>query len=273
MPEGDTIHKLARYLAQRLCGQTLTDACLRDHPGHILKGRRVDAVRAHGKHLFIELDDGRLLRSHLGMTGSWHHYRSGEAWEKPTYQAAIVLQLADEVFVCFNPMQTEVLRTGQRGQHTLPTALGPDLLALTPPFDELPARARSLLPSATPLADVLLDQRVAAGIGNVYKSEVLFLQGLHPLYPLGQATDAQLVALYRKAAELLRANLGPGPRVTRRQAVAGGPLWVYGRRGMPCLRCATPIVQARLGRHLRSTYWCPACQPPAGIASRHPDGA
>lgn len=264
MPEGDTVHKLARYLAQTLCGQTLTNAHLRDHPEHVLAGRRVTAVRAYGKHLFIELDDGRILRSHLGMTGSWHHYRAGEPWDKPAYQAAIVLQIAAEVFVCFNPMQTEVLRAGRRIQRTLPTALGPDLLSPEAPFNELPERARALLTPATPLADVLLDQRVAAGIGNVYKSEVLFLEGLHPLYPLGQTTDAQLLALYRRAAELLRANLGPGPRVIRRQAEAGGPLWVYGRKGMPCLRCGTPIVQARLGRHLRSTYWCPACQPPCG---------
>lgn len=264
MPEGDTVHKLARYLAQRLCGQTLTDTHLRDHPGYALAGRRVMAVRAHGKHLFIELDDGRILRSHLGMTGSWHHYRAGEPWAKPAQQAAIVLRVADEVFVCFNPMQIEVLWPGRPESRERAALLGPDLLSPEPPFSALPARARVRLPPTTLLADVLLDQRVAAGIGNVYKSEVLFLQGLHPSCRLGQTTDAQLVALYRKAAELLRANLGPGPRVTRRRPEAGGPLWVYGRKGLPCLRCATPIAQARLGRHLRSSYWCPACQPPCG---------
>lgn len=266
MPEGDTVHKLARYLAQRLCGQTLTDAYLRDHPGYTPADRGVTAVRAHGKHLFIELDDGHILRCHLGMTGSWHHYRAGQPWAKPERQAALVLRVAQEVYVCFNPLQTEVLRAGAPGRRVLGTALGPDLLAPDPPFADLPARARRLLRAATPLADVLLDQRVAAGIGNVYKSEVLFLQGLDPRRPLGQTSDAQLVALYGKAAELLRANLGPGPRTTRRLAQAGALLWVYGRKDMPCLRCASPIAQARLGRHLRSTYWCPICQPAGGRA-------
>jgi endonuclease-8 len=108
--------------------------------------------------------------------------------------------------------------------------------------------------------DVLLDQGVASGIGNVYKSELLFLEGLRPLAPLGEVPDRALAGLYREARRLLAANLGGGPRRTRFARGPGERLWVYGRRGRPCYRCTATVEGARLGRHLRITYWCPRCQ-------------
>ncbi|MGQ9685140.1 MAG: Fpg/Nei family DNA glycosylase [Thiobacillaceae bacterium] len=260
MPEGDSVHKLAAYLSPLLTGRRLTLARIRNHPDAQLAGHRVIGVGAHGKHLFIQLDDGRVLRSHLGMRGSWHHYRADEAWAGPAARAAIELQVGDEVLVCFNPKEVALDRAGGPGQRPLPAHLGPDLLAADVNADRLVERARTLLDADTPLADVLLDQRVAAGIGNVYKSETLFLMGIPPWQTLAQTPDETLRATFVEAARLLRANTRPGPRVTRRSADATGILWVYGRKGQPCHRCGSTIRHARLGRHLRATYWCPRCQ-------------
>ncbi len=110
------------------------------------------------------------------------------------------------------------------------------------------------------LADALLDQRVACGIGNVYKSEVLFIEGWSPLTRLDDLTNAEIVQCYLTAAGLLKRNLGGGPRVTRIVTDGSGGLWVYGRRGRPCLRCDGRIKSVRLGRHHRCTYWCGGCQ-------------
>jgi endonuclease-8 len=269
MPEGDTVHKLANYLSRLLTGQVLTQARLRSHPEVELAGHRVSGVSAHGKHLFIHIDDGRILRSHLGMYGSWHHYRSGERWDRPARQAGIVLQTEDQVLVCFNPREVALEHGHGAGGHALMAHLGPDLLAPGVEIDRIVERARGLLGADTPLVDVLLDQRVAAGIGNVYKSETLFLMGIPPLQTLAQTSDETLHALYRLAARLLGSNTRPGPRVTRHGADATGHLWVYGRRDQACHRCGSPIRYARLGRHLRSTYWCPRCQagPPDQVVS------
>ena len=229
-------------------------------------GRRIAGVFAHGKHLFIELDDACLLRSHLGMWGSWHAYAPGEAWQKPTRQASIVLDVGDRVFVCFNALQVEVMRRAGVRRRLLGQLLGPDLLQPSPAYDTIVQRARQLLDPATPLADVLLDQRVATGIGNVYKSEVLFVRSLHPLAGLRELPDGELIGLYREAAALLGRNVGGGPRVTRCAADEAGRLWAYGRTSQPCLRCGTRIVSARLGRRQRSTFWCPGCQRGAAAA-------
>lgn len=260
MPEGDTVHKLAAYLSPLLTGQCLTLARIRDHPDAELAGHRVTGVSAHGKHLFIHLDDGRVLRTHLGMRGSWHHYRTGQSWQRPACQAAVVLHADDQVLVCFNPKELKLEQARSPSQRALAMHLGPDLLAPGLDADRIVQCARTLLSPETPLLDVLLDQRVAAGIGNVYKSETLFLMGLDPRQTLAQTPDETLRATYLEAARLLQANTRPGPRVTRQSADAAGILWVYGRKDQPCHRCGTPIRYARLGRHLRPTYWCPVCQ-------------
>ena len=260
MPEGDTIFKLAAHLGPELQGRQLSAASAVAGVRADLAGRRIGEVFAYGKHLFIELDDACLLRSHLGMWGSWHAYAPGEIWQKPARQASIVLDVGDRVFVCFNALQVEVLRRAGVRRRLLGQLLGPDLLQPSPAYDAVVRRARQLLDPATPVADVLLDQRVATGIGNVYKSEVLFVGSLHPLAELGDIPDDVLIRLYREAATLLGRNLLGGPRVTRRASDEAGRLWAYGRTSQPCLRCDAQIVSARLGRRQRSTFWCPRCQ-------------
>jgi len=126
--------------------------------------------------------------------------------------------------------------------------------------DGLVRRAREILDADALLADALLDQRVASGIGNVYKSEVLFIERFSPATPIAGVDDRDLGRCFETAADLLRRNLGGGRRVTRIANDQAGRLWVYGRGGQPCLVCDTPIRSRRIGRHHRGTYWCPVCQ-------------
>jgi endonuclease-8 len=264
MPEGDTVFKLAGYLRPHLGGRQLVAGKVRGSPDAVLAGVCIGDVYARGKHLFIELDQSRLLRSHLGMRGSWHGYAPGEPWQKPLRQASIVLDTGERIFVCFNALQVEILRNGGVRRRTFDVTLGPDLLVGSLDIETILRRARELADPGMPVADVLLSQRIASGIGNVYKSEVLFLETCHPATPLVRVADADLVGLYRQASRLLRRNRQGGPRVTRWANDDAGRLWVYGRTGQHCLRCGCVIRSSKLGVRRRSTFWCPRCQPGPG---------
>jgi endonuclease-8 len=265
MPEGDTIHKLAGYLREHLVGRRVTRAQVQGQAVS-LAGQEVLGADARGKHLLLRFTDGRALRSHLGMHGSWHRYAAHGPAPRVRGRVSISLAVADlageEIFACYNAREVELLATGGDREHALVTHLGDDLLGPAPDRAAIVGRARSRLPADTLLVDVLLDQRIAAGIGNVYKSELLFLAGLPPTTTLGNVDDQVLAALYSDAQRLLRANLGGGPRTTRSAGDDAGRLWVYNRGGRPCHRCRTPIAAARLGARPRGTWWCPRCQPP-----------
>ncbi|MEM8982774.1 MAG: DNA-formamidopyrimidine glycosylase family protein [Pseudomonadota bacterium] len=262
MPEGDTIHKIAAYLAPRLERQTVEQLTLGRRPERRFAGRRVDRVQARGKHLYIDFDNGIAVRSHLGMHGSWHSYPSLLDWQKPPHRASLVLETAGTYFVCFNAKEIELVRTPGVRSRSLTMRLGPDLAVDAVDVSRLASRARDFVAADSLLIDVLLDQRIAAGIGNVYKSELMFLERFAPLTVLGSVTDADLTGLYHRAADLLQRNLGGGKRVTRFEGDGAGRLWVYGRSGKTCLRCDAGIITyQRLGVHHRGTYWCPNCQP------------
>jgi len=261
VPEGDTIHRAAARLAPALAGRPL----VRFEAPRVARpwpepGTTVTGVEARGKHLLVHLDDGRTLQTHMRMTGSWHLYRPGERWRKPAHLARVVLEVgpADDggdggwVAVCFSAPVVELVREA----HT--DHLGPDLCRADADLDEAVRRMGAVDPS-TPLADVLLDQRICCGVGNVYKSEVPFALGLHPLTPIGRLDRTQREAVVSTAAAQLQANL----TTTSRTTMAGPPgtVGVYGRRGQPCRRCGTPVVWARTGPQARGTYWCPSCQP------------
>jgi endonuclease-8 len=264
VPEGDTVHRVAARLGHELAGEVLRDGRLRHRPDARFAGRRVGSVYAHGKHLFLSFDDGTVLRSHLGMWGEWHRYPPGAPWRKPARQAVIRLDTAAATFVCFNAREAELLRSGGVRERHVHARLGDDLAAdAEPRWDRAVACARDVLEADAIAADVLLDQRPVSGIGNVYKSEVLFLERVHPGRPLADLADADLLRLWGTARDLLRRNLGEGPRVTRFEGEGKGRLWVYGRPGRPCRRCAAAVSHARMGRDLRSTYWCGGCQPGA----------
>ena len=267
MPEGDTIHKIARFMEPRLRGQRLEDVAMADAAAAArCRGRRVTDVYARGKHLFIVLDNRSTLRSHLGMYGSWHAYAPGDPWRKPQSRASLVLTTGDAIFVCFSAKEIELLRSPTVRERIVETRLGPDLVADAIELPRIVQRAREFLDGDALLADTLLDQRIACGIGNVYKSEVMFIEGLLPHATLGELADADIARCFETAAGLLRKNLGGGRRVTRFDNDGAGRLWVYGRGGLPCLRCDGQIQNARLGRHHRGTYWCPHCQRSPGAA-------
>lgn len=252
MPEGDTLHKIANRLRPALVGSVVE----RFHAPRLVgprpkAGATVVAVEAVGKHLLVTFDDSTVLHTHLRMTGSWHLYERGAAWRKPSHLARVVLTTATHEAVCFS---APVVRTTVGGTDAV-DHLGPDLCRPDADLDEVLDRMARIPEPGTTIAEVLLDQRVAAGIGNVYKSEVLWAEGLDPRTPIDAVPDDLRRRLVETAARLLRANLD----TVRRTTVPGG-LAVYRKARRPCRRCGTPIRMARWGEQARSTYWCPRCQ-------------
>ena len=267
MPEGDTVHKVARALRPLLEGEVAERVWLRGK-GELAgaAGERVEEVAALGKHFLVGLGRERVLHVHLGLHGSWHRYRPGEAWERPADAASLRLDTKSWQLVCFGAAVAECLRRSELGSHPVLSQLGPDLLAEG--FDVAVAVARARKRSAPSADELLVDHRVACGVGNVFKNEVLFLEGVHPETDPAALGDAQLAALYARARQLLEANLGGAPRTTTRAVRPGEPwprgvprLFVYDRAGEPCLRCGTRIESALQGPLGRPTYWCARCQP------------
>jgi endonuclease VIII len=266
MPEGDTIARTADVLRRALVGERVTDARARPQPGmrsvpdlSVLIGTAITAVHSRGKHLLIEFDDGHTLRTHLRMTGSWHRYRPGEAWRRPRRAASAVLETPSAVAVAFSTPVVELLTRAARRRSTPLNALGPDLLADDFAASEALGRLRER--NGDELGNALLDQRAVAGIGNVYKSEVPYLERLDPWTPVALITDEELLSALATARRLLLANVGGGARVTTGSRARGAALWVYGRAGRPCRRCGTLVRVGRQGPLARLTFWCPRCQP------------
>lgn len=222
-------------------------------------GATIEAVEARGKNLLVRFDNGLEIRTHLGMNGSWHRYPSGARWRRPAARARLALEVPGSIAVCFDAPVVELFEQRAEHRHPALARLGPDLLA--PDFETAEAlrRMRDPARAALPIAEVLLDQRALAGIGNVYKSEVCFACRIHPLTPIAAVDAATRRELAETATRLLRANLGGGPRTTA--AGPPGTVAVYGRARRPCRRCGTPVSVARTGEQARSTYWCPVCQP------------
>lgn len=268
MPEGDTIHRAAARLRPALEGARLHQLVVPRRPGPLPRpGTVIDAVRAQGKHLLVAFADGRTLQTHLGMTGSWHLYRSGQPWQKPRHLARAVIEVPEWVAVCFSAPTVRLLSSPADVGLTL-GHLGPDLCALDDAarpaaLDAAVARMEVVADPGADIADVLLDQRIAAGIGNVYKSEVLWACELDPFTPVRSVATEVRRALLEVATDQLQANLGPGRRTTVR-----GGLAVYGRARRPCRRCEAPVRRRLSGPHQRSTYWCPGCQRSPGLEPR-----
>jgi endonuclease VIII len=260
VPEGDTIHRVAAALRAALAGKELT-AFTADR----VRGRRpalgttVERVEARGKHLLVSFAAGVVLHTHLRMNGAWHLYRDGERWRKPAWQARVVIAVDGFEAVCFGAPVVELQRAAAPIAGT--AALGPDLCRADADLDECVERMDRLRDPASSIADALLDQRVACGVGNVYKSEVLWTCGVDPFRPVGQIDVHTRRELVATAARLLQSNLDRSGRVTA-PGTRGG-VAVYGRTGRPCPRCGTRISSRRQGTHARVTYWCPSCQPPA----------
>ncbi len=273
MPEGDTLARIASVLRPLLVGHTITSA--RGRPGGAqlerVVGRSVESVVARGKHLLIGFDNGLTLHTHLGLHGSWLRFPRNR--DRPGYAARVVARLEtdDWVALCVDAPTVELVETRALAIHPRLRHLGSD--TATDEFDVDAALAALRHPSrgSMSVGDALLDQRAVAGLGNVYRSELCFLERVHPLDPVASVSDEKLRAMLVRGAELVKRNSHGGARVT---TAPGTPtnVYAYGRTGRPCLRCRTPIVskvtRAREAANPRRTYWCPSCQPAASTTTR-----
>jgi endonuclease-8 len=269
MPEGDTVWLAARRLNDALAGQvlTLSDFRLPQLADVSLVGQTVTSVAARGKHLLFRLSSGSVLHTHFRMDGTWHLYRPGDRWTGgPAWQVRVVLATASWVAVGYRLPVVELVTD----EEAAVGHLGPDVLDDGFDLDEAVRRL-----GADPGREVglaLLDQRSIAGLGNLYRLEVLFLSGVSPWTPVA---DVDLPAVVRRAVRLLRANRGHWQQSTTGSLRAGQDHWVFERSGQPCRRCGQRVLLAEQGEapYQRLTYWCGRCQPgpaPVPLTRRPP---
>ncbi|MFN2587783.1 MAG: DNA-formamidopyrimidine glycosylase family protein [Actinomycetota bacterium] len=261
MPEGDTVFVAAGRLHRAMAGKVLTKTDFRVPAIATadLSGRRVLEVASRGKHFLFRFDGGITFHNHLKMDGEWHLYRPGARARGPAHAVRAVLETEDWRAVGIHLGVVELVPTEREDE--VVGHLGPDPLTS---WDAAEALRRLRLHADRAIGEVLLDQTVIAGPGNVYRCEICFLRGLDPWTPVAAVPDHEgLVDLTRR---LLQANRTTGTQVTTGDDRPGRQRWVYGRGGRPCRRCETAILRKdhEQGR-ARTTYWCPSCQPPHAI--------
>jgi endonuclease-8 len=259
VPEGDTVFVAATRLHRALAGEVLTKTDFRVPAIATadLSGREVLEVASRGKHFLFRVEGGVTFHTHFKMDGEWHLYRRGAPWRGPDHTIRAVLETAAWTAVGFHLTMSELVPTER--EDDVVGHLGPDPLTEWDPGEAL---RRLRLQADRPIGEVLLDQTIIAGPGNVYKCEICFLRGIDPWTPVRDVPDHEgLVDLTRR---LLQANRNTGSQITTGDGRPGRQRWVYGRGGRPCRRCGTRI--RRKGQDPggeRVTYWCPSCQPRA----------
>lgn len=269
MPEGDTLARAAAALDRALAGRIVTAFATglaplaRVDDDTPIAGRVVERCVSRGKHLLMHFSGDLVLRTHMRMHGSWHLYRPGERWQRSPRAMRIRIDTDAWVAVAFDMPVAEFVRAADLARHRTLASLGPDLADPAAERDE--ALRRLAAQPARPIGEALLDQRIAAGVGNVLRSETLFLAGVHPETPVGALDRATLARALDTAATLIQRNARPAAgavRNTTGRHAPGQALWVYQRTGEPCRRCGTAIRSAA-GRDVdaRRVYWCPVCQP------------
>ena len=270
MPEGDTVWLAAQRMHEALAGRVLTRSDFRvpQLATVDLSGREVLEVVPRGKHLLTRVEGGLTLHTHFRMDGSWHLYRPGDAWKGGAdWQVRVVLENAEWQAVGYRLPVVDLLPTASEDQKV--GHLGPDVLADDWDLEEALRRLRAEPSHEVGMA--LLDQRNLAGLGNLYRCEVLFVRGITPWTTVGDVAD--LPALVEKGRRLLLANRGRWEQSTTGSLRYGEDHWVFERSGRPCRRCGTRIATAEQGQapYARLTYWCPRCQlGPAPAATRAP---
>jgi endonuclease VIII len=282
MPEGDTIYRAARALRRALGGKVVTGfetglaKLARVNDDSPLVGRVVEKVESRGKWLLIYFRGDLILVTHMLMSGSWHLYRVGERWQMGRGKMRVVIRTADWEAVAFNVPIAEfhTMRSLERSSQV--PKLGPDILSdeftVEGGVARLAAYGREN-PDAE-IGAVLLNQRVMAGLGNVYKSEVAFAAGVNPFRAMRTIIEGEMKRMVDFAQRYMKANVvdGKGEGIVtysgnRRTAHAMDPeqrLWVYRRQGQECRRCGSAVMIRKQGAQARSTYWCPECQPWVG---------
>jgi len=258
VPEGDTVYRSARALNEVLAGRVL-DRCDLRVPAFAtidLSGERVESVVSVGKHLLHRIGEFT-IHSHLKMEGSWDIYRDGARWRSPVFQARAILGVPGVVTVGFRLGELEVVPREREDE--VVGYLGPDLLGTN--WDAALAANNLAADPNRAIGLALLDQRVMAGLGNVYRNELCFLRGVLPTRPVGAVMD--LPGLVNLAHRLIVSNRDRVERVTTGDLRRGRRTWVQGRENQPCLRCGTPIHLGLLGDTElteRQTFYCPVCQ-------------
>ena len=272
MPEGDTIFRAARTLHRVLAGKTVErfesvyPAANRVNEDAPLPGRTVESVTSRGKHLLMAFSGGLVLHTHMRMNGAWHVYRPGERWQRPPREMRVLVETSDVVAVGFNIPVAELLSTADIARHRQLGRLGPDVADDN--FDRGLVLQRVRANGSLAVADALLDQRILAGIGNVLKSEILFVAGVHPFTAVQDLDDETLGRILDVSRRLMKMNITEmfattGPRLGRRTTGSLDPsqtLWVYGRGGQGCRKCGSRVQSRKTGVDARLTYWCPSCQ-------------
>lgn len=257
MPEGDTIWRAAKRIRDGLQGAVIEAAGSSAGPGvaTTLEGSIVDGVDSRGKHLLIHFDNGATLHTHLGMQGRWRlarvsHRMTHEKAGAVLFPKWLFMESGPTRAICEHAAVVELLSRGDLARHPVLRGLGPDVLVP----DELGSRdpvARARGSAGPTVGELLLDQRVVAGVGNIYRCETLFVCGVDPFIPVRDLDDDELLKIVGTASRLMTSSL------KRRH-----PPWVYRRAGLACRRCGTLIRSAALGAaNPRTVYWCPGCQP------------
>jgi endonuclease VIII len=267
MPEGDTIHRTATVLQRAIAGQTIAEATLRDPLFEVsaIIGQQIPRVEPRGKNVVMHLSGGGALHSHMGMTGAWHLYKPGEEWHKAPKNAVLTMRFDEWLAVCFTPKLLALLSADELRRHDHLQGLGPDLLG--PHFDVAEALRRFRAHNQLPLGEAVMQQSIVAGIGNIYKAELLFLHKLDPFSPVAAYSDEELRGLLAEGQKRLAHNLGGHLRQLR-FAGDGQRMWAYGRSGKSCFKCGATIQIRRQGDQGRTTYWCATCQPARVIGDR-----
>jgi endonuclease-8 len=274
VPEGDTIFRSARALQQGFAGHTVTffetayAPLASVHDQSPVTGRIIEQVESRGKWLLIHFSGDLILVTHMLMSGSWHIYRVGERWRRARSHMRVVLGTDDLLAVAFNVPVARFYTARTLERFAGVAGLGPDLLGPSFAVDE--AAARLLQHGDEEVGNVLLNQRVMAGIGNVFKSEICFACGINPFRKIASLRRPELECLLATARRFLAANVSGGAGDTivtytggRRTTQSSDPaarLWVYHRKGAQCRRCGTIIHMHKQGPGARSTFWCPECQ-------------
>jgi len=251
MAEGDTILRAARRIEAAIGGQELA---VRARSGQAcaaglerLDGRRLERVEARGKHLLLHFGD-LVLHSHMGMSGSWHVYSRGARWRKPAGAAWATLSGAELEAIQFGGPTLRLLSATQLRSDPTLSRLGPDILAAE--FNPGVVRTRLQASPERELGEALLDQRLIAGIGNIFKSEACFAARVSPWREIGELQDDEIEAVLEAGRRLMRESVEKGrPRRS-----------VYRRASQPCPTCSTPIAARGQGDANRRAYWCPRCQ-------------
>ncbi len=282
MPEGDTIYRAARALQRVLGGQVVTGfetglaPLARVEDEATLVGRVVEKVESRGKWCLMYFSGDLILVTHMLMSGSWHVYRTGERWRMPRRAMRVVVRTADWEAVAFNVPIAEFHTARSLERSSQVPKLGPDILADEFTVEGGVARLRTYArehPEAE-VGVVLLNQRVMAGLGNVYKSEIAFSAGVNPFRAMRTVSEKELEAMVDFSQRYMKANVVDGkgdgivtysgPRRTTGATNREERLWVYGRQGQECRRCGAAVMMRKQGEQARSTYWCPECQPWVG---------